>query len=45
MSRCSADDVGEEHTPEQKELDVQRPWGGSTRSSGGGKEDQSGAAE
>lgn len=46
MSRCSAgEDVGEEHTPEQMELEVQRPWDGSTRPSGGWEEDQSGAAE
>lgn len=46
VSRCSAGgDVGEEHPPGQRELDVQRPWDGSARPSGGWKEDQSGAAE
>lgn len=46
MSRCSAgDDAGEEHAPEQRELDVQRPWDGSARPGGGWKEDQSGTAE
>lgn len=28
VSRCSAGDAREEYTLEQRELDVQRPWGG-----------------